>query len=463
MWKFALGVGKIGHLMSQELNHLRGPGMAVLLVAVSCLAYSCATAPPAARRTTSPPAAGSPAAGGGASSPAQALPAGGSAGPAAAPATVPQPAPTGSEARTARAEPASAPPVSPEATAPGAPQGLAPAEVSRDLSAFGEAGSWPLTLDGRVLFLRRRPSATQGLDVFAVFAAVPKASDAAAATLSDFSRLFKQDLTPVSFSLMEFHETNGRLERVQSFPLGNHLVFETMKIIPIKKGSDEPFAVSVTFQTQEGSDDVWETFSALGNSQIILQQTLSRSPIIEDIDNDGYLDIIFRERGIEEGTGYETFLTWYKWNGKSFAEYKTTNIVRNLRGFLDRAATLLSENKIAEFLHDSLRGPELARLRSEGKSEKAIFDEVFHLLPTSPDNPNEAVGELSTIKRVIFPNIFENPFPEQSRNGYRFPLTVRFVTSDGASHFYSAKIYMHRNPFVPPEFTFAVGSSTDAR
>lgn len=333
---------------------------------------------------------------------------------------------------------------------------LSPTQVARGIAAHGTKGFWPLTDHGRALVVGRKVSASGKPEVFSVFVEVEKENDAEVATLSDFSRLFKENLSPVAFSLVQFNQKDGRLRKVQIFPLGKYTVFESLKIVSIRKGFDMPFAVSATFQTQEGSNDVWVTFSTAGTSRITLRQTLSKSPIVEDIDNDGYLDIIIRERGIEEGTGYETFLTWYKWDGRAYKEYKTTNVVRNLRAFLRRATILLSNDKIEEFFRSSLSAPSLAALRSGGFSDRRIFSTVFHLVPSSPDNPNDPVQSLRSIDRVIFPNIFENPFTGQDARGYSFPMTVRIVTADGVGHFYAARVYMHRNPFVAPQFTFAI-------
>lgn len=338
------------------------------------------------------------------------------------------------------------------------PQALPAAAISREILSYGSKGSWPLTSGSRVLEVSRRFSAAGSPEYFAVFATVERKSDAEVSALSDFSRLFSMNINPVQFSLVQFVDHEGRLQRLHGYALGEHLVFESLKIVPIKQGADLPFAVSVVFQTQEGSNDQWVTFSKEGTSQITLRQTLSRSPMVEDIDNDGYLDIIIRERGVEEGTGYETFLTWYKWDGRGFKQYKTTNIVRNLREFLRRAATLLSSAQISEFFTAALPAAALGKLRKKGASDRVIFSDVFHLVPPSPDNPNDPIADLRSISRVIFPHIFENPFTEHDQRGYIFPLTVRMVTSDTISHFYNAKIYMNRNPFVKPQFTFALKS-----
>lgn len=332
---------------------------------------------------------------------------------------------------------------------------LSPNQINSGILANAGPGAWPLSDHGQALEVSRRASAAGNPEIFAVFVDVKKEAEAEVSTLSDFSRLFKQNLTPVEFSLVEFRQDGGRLERVKSFSLGKYMVFESLRVIAIHKGYDLPFAVTTTFQTQEGSNEVWVTFSQAGTSQITLQQTLSRSPIIEDINNDGYLDIIIKERGIEEGTGYETFLTWYKWDGRAYKEYKTTNIVRNLREFLNHASELLSADKVEEFLQSSLLPRAVAALRAKGLGNEGIFFDVFHLLPSSPDNPNDPLTSLGSIQQVIFPNIFENPFTEQDMRGYSFPMTVRFVTADGVSHFYGAKVYMHKDPFVEPQFSFA--------
>ena len=293
-------------------------------------------------------------------------------------------------------------------------------------------------------------------DVFAVFAHVPSLADASESTLSDFGRLFKPDLKPVSFSLEVFRQRAGALVFDRSFDLGDFYVIESIREVSIHRGSNEPFAVAVVFQTADGSDDQWVIFSNEGVSQFSLQETLSRSPILEDIDGDDYLDIIYRERGVEEGTGYETFLTWYKWNGKGYVEYRTTNIVRNLRDFMSKVVDFLSADRTGEFLRLALPKETLASLHRAGLSDSAIFFRIFRPVPSTPNSPNPPLDDVRTINSVIFPNVLENPFTQNGQNDYSFPLTARIITSDDVSHFFTARINLSRNPFVAPEFSFNV-------
>jgi hypothetical protein len=333
---------------------------------------------------------------------------------------------------------------------------MTPAQVSRSVLLFAGEGSWPVNNSGRVMEVERPLSGDSDPDVFAVFAHVPTLADASESLLSDFGRLFKPDLKPVSFSLEVFRQKAGALVFDRTIDLGDYYVIENIREVSIHRGSNEPFAVSVVFQTADGSDDQWVIFSNEGVSQFSLQETLSRSPILEDIDGDNYLDIIYRERGVEEGTGYETFLTWYKWNGKSYVEYRTTNIVRNLRDFMSKVVDLLSADRIGEFLKLALPTETLASLHRAGLSDPAIFFRIFRPVPSAATSPNPPLSDVRTISSVIFPNVLENPFTQNGQNDYSFPLTARFITSDEVSHFFTARINLSRNPFVAPEFSFNV-------
>lgn len=352
-------------------------------------------------------------------------------------------------------------PVAPGSASPAEPLQKAPveltsAEISREVMLSAGQGSWPVNQRGKVLEVERRLSDSGSPDVFALFAAVPTLADAAVSTLSDFARLFNTDTKPVAFSLKVFHQRDGRLVIRNTIALGNYYVFGSMKTVSIHQGTNLPFAVSVAFQTADGSDDQWVIFSAAGTSRFLLQETLSRSATAEDIDGDGYLDIVTRERGVEEGTGYETFLTWYKWDGTRYVEHRTTNIVRNLRDFLGRAAELISEGRIGAFLSAALTAETLSALRRAGLDDSEIFSRIFRPAPSTPESPNPQVANLGEIASVVFPDIVENPFTQNGPGFFSFPLTARFITSDNTSHFFATRIVLSRNPFVPPEFTFAV-------
>ncbi len=85
-----------------------------------------------------------------------------------------------------------------------------------------------------------------------------------------------------------------------------------------------------------------------------MTENISSHSIYYDIDGNSILDIIDWEDGLEEGTGYETYLTWFRWTGKEYREYKSTNVVRNLNSFLEQARLYLSFKQMNEFLSYSL-------------------------------------------------------------------------------------------------------------
>ncbi len=367
------------------------------------------------------------------------------------------PAQIGAESPARAANPSAAPVPGP-ALKPQqkAPRPLTQEEITRQVMLSGRQGSWPVNQNGQVLAVERRLSESGYPDIFALFAAVPTLSDAALSTLSDFARLFKPDAHPIAFSLDVFLQQDGRLLLRHTIALGEYYVFESLRTVSIHRGANLPFAVSVAFQTADGSDDRWVIFSDAGISRFLLHETLSRSSTVEDIDGDGYLDIITRERGVEEGTGYETFLTWYKWDGNGYVEHRTTNIVRNLREFMNRSAALISEDRVDAFLSTALTKETLSALRRAGLDDSEILSRIFRPVPPSPEGSSSQAPNLGRISRVVFPDIVENPFTQNGPGLFNFPLTARFVYADDSSRFFTTRIMLSRNPFVSPEFTFAV-------
>ena len=176
--------------------------------------------------------------------------------------------------------------------------------------------------------------------------------------------------------------------------------------------------------------------------------------MIVDIDSDGNIDIIIMERGAEEGTGFETFLTWLKWNGNSFEEYASTNIVRNFKIFLNTARTYILEHKWNELINNCFG--DVSYYTGKGLS---ITDIVFRAFVFG-DVYNEENADkkiiLSGINGVVFPEVFENPFILEDEKGFYFNLAFRINDDNGVTIISDIPVYMNRNPFGKKQFYFTV-------
>jgi hypothetical protein len=173
---------------------------------------------------------------------------------------------------------------------------------------------------------------------------------------------------------------------------------------------------------------------------------------VEDINADGLIDIILFERGMEEGIGYETFLTWKKWNGKSFIDYKTSNIVRNLNEFLLEIKDLCLGGDVSALISFSFDPEERKRLEKMGLSEQEILFRFLGLSKYFGSGKLPAFNILEDINDIIFPEILDNPFYLRDDKGFYVKLSFRIIYTDGVSLIPEVLIYMLKNPFEKQQF-----------
>jgi hypothetical protein len=266
--------------------------------------------------------------------------------------------------------------------------------------------------------------------------------------LSQPARLF--DSPGVRFALLFYGNYQGSLRRPALIDLGQRRVFEALTRTPLIAGRAVPLVVTVSFLNPDGREQELLVFDNAGGSpryRRSLVERLGARSWLEDIDGDGTLDILTRERVLEEGVGYETFLSWSRWNGKAFVEAATRNVLRSLAGFLAsvREALLAGDRRrLAELASE---GRELARLRARGLSEGEALAALLGL---------KAAGlpELPGVTEVVFPRILEDPFSARDATGQYFELTYRLVVENGLSYLPTARLYMLRNPFGDRQFAF---------
>ena len=166
--------------------------------------------------------------------------------------------------------------------------------------------------------------------------------------------------------------------------------------------------------------------------------------------------MVLHQQGFEEGRGYETFLIWYKWNGRDFEEYRSTNVVRNLNRFLDTAEEQLVSGQWAVFIETVLPDTREHALRQQGLENYEILARIFTCEDSSSKDLFEPPLESGRFLKIIFPDFYETPFSREDVNRFEIPVQVRFIDKDNRSILCSAVIYMKRNPFEGQQFGFKV-------
>ena len=174
-----------------------------------------------------------------------------------------------------------------------------------------------------------------------------------------------------------------------------------------------------------------------------LVQSMSAQARLEDIDGDGTIDLLLRERAMEEGIGFETFLSWQRWNGRAFVEHRSTNVVRNLNTFLHTARALMLGGEGGALLAFAVEAAEVNRLRRRGLNDAQILVQALGLR-------GSGLEQWPEVREVVLPEVLEDPF---SADG-TCRLTYRLVDSAGVPYIAVAQLRMLPNPFGERQFGF---------
>ena len=275
--------------------------------------------------------------------------------------------------------------------------------------------------------------------------------------LSDFSRVYDPEAEPYLFALRLFLQTDEGMVPARQLPLGERIVFEKMEPLFISSRDTVPRGVSLSFQSSSGSAEEWVFFSGDDVSRLTLKESLSVQPEIIDIDDDTFLDVLFFEKGYEEGTGYETYIFWFKWDGFGYSEHAVINILRNLKIFMSTSLEYLEEGDWEEFVLFGLSERRREDYKSVGNSAEAIVARLFLPLDDNEESEEEFLFTDLTIDRLVYPELYENPFRKNSAGDFIFPLRLRVIAEEG-DFVYGTYILMQPNPFMSRQFTFSIGN-----
>jgi len=341
-------------------------------------------------------------------------------------------------------------------------EALPPAEpmstsaILQSIRAYGTEKFHPVTRQNRPSLVSHDLNDDGYNDICALFIESDNVELAQFKTISNFSRLFDEESEPVPFFLQVFIQDRGKLKPTYRQPLGKQFVFSEMHKIDIRRGYGLPIGVSVSFQTLEGNQTKLITFTnGKPSSRLTLKDSHSSSYRMDDIDKNGYVDIIVRDKGMEEGAGFETFLSWYSWSGNKYEKRASTNIVRNFRDYLSTALSFIKDRKWEDFLSYAMDPRVLQQAKQNGLSQKAVIENIFKPMPEGQVKPfSYFFKDEKEIFKIVHQEILENPFPIKNNTEPTIQLSFRFITADNQSLFYSARIYLTQNPFIPPQFSF---------
>lgn len=324
-------------------------------------------------------------------------------------------------------------------------------EAIRQLKIFFPSHLKPLTIKGRIPLLLHDLDRDIHPEGFSLGIPVQELDNSEINLLSDYSRLFNEDKKAVGFYLVFFKSNRGKFSQARTINLGKWYVYESILKTRLDKNKPNPIIIIVSFQTLDGHIRelfVFNDASGIPVYRTTLIETLSIQSKLEDIDGDGVLDLFIQEKGMEEGTGYETFLTLYRWNGTGFTEELSKNVVRNLKSFLSKIKELILAGDIHELILFSIDPKEIKTLKKKGFNDPAILAYFLGL-----DELEKA--EIPRIRDVIFPEILEDPFTVKDEKGSSFRLSFRIIDQNGISYIANTLLYMLKNPFGEKQFVLS--------
>ena len=270
------------------------------------------------------------------------------------------------------------------------------------------------------------------------------------AELTAPDRLSRETVAVSEFFLEVYLNRPEGLVLFETRRIGRFPVLEGMSTVQLNADGDLPLAVSAHFQDQIGRKEVWLVVGRQGFSEFVLERTPVIESTIVDIDGDGIRDVLKAQTAFEEARGYETFLTWYRWNGRSYAPHATANIVRSLNGYLANLEEHLAAGRYARFIEQAAPDTETP---ASGAPESMLRRAIAGLFAPDVETPlpiDEMLAEFEIVS-VAFPDFLENPFPSPGeRTTTVAPL--RIDVRGGGTFYYRTLIVMDSNPFAGRQF-----------
>ncbi len=335
---------------------------------------------------------------------------------------------------------------------------LGPAEAVHSAVSRLPRGKTAVSGGGGPLFFLHDLDADAVEDVILLAVGADRPEKASFGHLSDFRRLYDPAGEDFPFTVEVFLRKGREVVHAKSVDAGTRRVCAAFSELQFPASGRLPYGVSLLFPSTDGKEHVWVLFSSPGKHAVFtFREKADVRAYTRDVDGNGTADLLLFEDVFEDSTGYETYITWYRWDGTTYRKHRSTNIVRNLRKFFATAGDLLSVRSWRRFLEFTLapRDAEASRKKDVAKT----LDRIFKFSPL--DGVVHAAGDFSfsaeTLKReiseVVFPEVLENPFPLGADGPESFPFTIR-VTADGENYFFTARLGMNRNPFGTKMFHF---------
>ena len=316
---------------------------------------------------------------------------------------------------------------------------------------------FPVHRRGKIRFIEEDLGNNGESEFYFLYAFGESAEESEESFLADKRNFIDESLSE-KYLLAVYKPVSGQLSLTDIIPLKYRPLLKNFSVYTLSADSIQR-AVSVSFTGEDGISENFITVSKSGKySAFSMNNTLTEFYRIEDIDSDGFLEVLRYENLFEEGLGYETFITRFELTDSGFSSAGSLSIVRNLKKFLAVAEKTLENKNIEVFLKQSVPEKKLAELKGRNLSGRSIIRKIFY--PVKKEN--ELFPDINVFIKngnkidFVFPDIVENPFRFDRDNVYNFTTYVKVSSESRDEAIYIVKIYMNENPFDSPRFSFHV-------
>lgn len=316
---------------------------------------------------------------------------------------------------------------------------------------------FPVHRRGKIRFIEEDLGNNGESEFYFLYAFGESAEESEESFLADKRNFIDESLSE-KYLLAVYKPVSGQLSLTDIIPLKYRHLLKNFSVYSLSDDSRQR-AVSVSFTGEDGISDNFITVSKNGKYSVFsMNNTLTEFNRIEDIDSDGFLEVLRYENLFEEGLGYETFITRFELTDSGFSSAGSLSIVRNLKKFLAVAEKTLESKNIEVFLKQSVPEKKLAELKGRNLSGRSIIRKIFY--PVKKEN--ELFPDINVFIKngnkidFVFPDIVENPFRFDRDNVYNFTTYVKVSSESRDEAIYIVKIYMNENPFDSPRFSFHV-------
>ncbi len=248
---------------------------------------------------------------------------------------------------------------------------------------YNDSSFYPVHRRGKIKFIEENLDKSGSSEFFILYAFGLSSSETEQSYLSD-KRNFEEESLTEKYLAVIYTPHSDRLVKKTVLPLKHRSVLKDFSVANLSKDTAVK-AVKLSFSGEDGLSDNYITSSSSGKYSVFnLNSTLTEYNRIEDIDNDGILEILVYENLFEEGLGYETFITLYEYKDTGFTSSGSVSVVRSLKAFLEKTENTLERKNISLFLNKSVPALKLSALKNRGLDNKNIIRKIFY--PVKKEN-----------------------------------------------------------------------------